>query len=107
MSLAAFGVRKPVVANLVMFAIIGAGIVFGLSLRREFFPESEARQISITAPYPGAAPDEVEQTLAVKIEDAVADLDDIKDPDDPDDAEDGYILGCQAKPTSPELEVEY
>lgn len=72
MSLAAFGVRKPVVANLVMFAIIGAGIVFGLSLRREFFPESEARQISITAPYPGAAPDEVEQTLAVKIEDAVA-----------------------------------
>ena len=26
---------------------------------------------------------------------------------DPDDAEDGYILGCQAKPTSPELEVEY
>jgi len=79
MSLAAFGVRKPVVANLVMFAIIGAGIVFGLSLRREFFPESEARQISITAPYPGAAPDEVEQTLAVKIEDAVADLDDIKE----------------------------
>jgi multidrug efflux pump subunit AcrB len=79
MSLAAFGVRKPVVANLVMFAIIGAGLVFGLTLRREFFPESEARQVVITAPYPGASPDEVEQTLAVKIEDAVADLDDIKE----------------------------
>ncbi|GAA4405683.1 ferredoxin--NADP reductase [Tsukamurella soli] len=26
---------------------------------------------------------------------------------DPDDAEDGYILGCQAKPTADELEVEY
>ncbi len=79
MSLAAFGVRKPVVANLVMFAIIGAGVVFGLSLRREFFPESEARQIVINAPYPGASPDEVERTLAIKIEDAVADLDDIKE----------------------------
>lgn len=79
MSLAAFGVRKPVVANLVMFAIIGAGVVFGLSLRREFFPESEARQVNILAPYPGAAPDEVEQTLAIKIEDAVADLDDVKE----------------------------
>jgi multidrug efflux pump subunit AcrB len=79
MSLAAFGVRKPVVANLVMFAIIGAGIIFGLSLRREFFPESEARTVIINAPYPGASPDEVEQTLAVKIEDAVADLDDVKE----------------------------
>lgn len=79
MSLAAFGVRKPVVANLVMFAIIGAGVVFGLSLRREFFPESEARQVVISAPYPGASPDEVERTLAIKIEDAVADLDDIKE----------------------------
>lgn len=79
MSLAAFGVRKPVVANLVMFAIIGAGVIFGLTLRREFFPESETRQISIVAPYPGASPDEVEQTLAIKIEDAVADLDDIKE----------------------------
>ena len=29
MSLATFGVRKHVVANLVMFALIGAGLIFG------------------------------------------------------------------------------
>jgi hypothetical protein len=27
--LAAFGVKKPVVANLVMFTIMGAGVIFG------------------------------------------------------------------------------
>lgn len=77
MSLAAFGVRRPVVANLVMFAIIGAGLVFGLGLRREFFPEIRSNMVSIFAPYPGATPDEVERALASKIEDALLDLRDV------------------------------
>ncbi|MEM7630345.1 MAG: efflux RND transporter permease subunit [Planctomycetota bacterium] len=79
MSLAAFGVRKPVVANLVMFAIIGAGLIFGLGLRKEFFPEVSPSQVLITAPYPGAAPDEVEEALAVKIEDQIRDIDDVEE----------------------------
>lgn len=79
MSLARFGVRKPVVANLVMFAIIGAGLIFGTGLRREFFPYVESRLITIMAPYPGAAPEEVEDALATKIEDTVADISDVKE----------------------------
>ncbi|MBL4591173.1 MAG: efflux RND transporter permease subunit [Phycisphaerales bacterium] len=79
MSLAAFGVRKHVVANLVMFALIGAGLIFGMTLRREFFPYIESRIVMITAPYPGAAPDEVESALAKKIEDKVADLTDVEE----------------------------
>ncbi len=79
MSLARFGVRKPVVANLVMFAIIGAGLIFGTSLRREFFPYVESRIITVVAPYPGAAPEEVEDALATKIEDKVADITSVKE----------------------------
>lgn len=79
MSLARFGVRKPVVANLVMFAIIGAGLIFGTGLRREFFPFVESRIITVVAPYPGAAPEEVEDALATKIEDTVADLTSVKE----------------------------
>ena len=79
MSLARFGVRKPVVANLVMFAIIGAGLIFGVGLRREFFPFVESRIITVMAPYPGAAPQEVEDALAAKIEDRVADLTGVKE----------------------------
>ena len=77
MSIPSFGVRRPVVANLVMFAIIGAGLIFGVGLRREFFPEIRPNQVLITAPYPGASPDEVEDALAIKIEDQIADLTDI------------------------------
>ncbi len=79
MSLARFGVKKHVVANLVMFAIIFAGIIFGTTLRREFFPYVAPRMVSVVAPYPGAAPEEIEDSLGVKIEDAVADLTGVKE----------------------------
>ncbi len=79
MSLPAFGVRKPVVANLLMFGLIAAGVVFGLGLRKEFFPEVRPNQVMVVAPYPGATPDEVEKSLATKIEDQLSDLRDIKE----------------------------
>jgi len=79
MSLAKFGVRKHVVANLVMFAIIFAGLAFGTTLKREFFPYVAPRMVSVIAPYPGAAPEEIEDSLGVKIEDAVADLTGVKE----------------------------
>ncbi len=78
MSLSRFGVRHPVPVNLLMIATIVAGFWCGLSLRREFFPESEPEQAIITMPYPGATAEEIEQTLAIKVEDALAGLDEIK-----------------------------
>ena len=77
MSLPAFGVRNPVIVNLVMFSIIGAGVIFGIKLRREFFPEVRPNLVMVMAPYPGASPQEIEDSLATKIEDQIADLDDI------------------------------
>jgi multidrug efflux pump subunit AcrB len=53
--------------------------VFGVGLQREFFPEVRPNLVTITAPYPGASPDEVEQALATKIEDAVDTLEDVKE----------------------------
>ncbi len=79
MSLASFGVKNPVVTNLVMFTIIGVGLVFGLSLTREFFPETRPNLVIVNAPYPGAAPDEVEDALTIKIEDRIADMSDVKE----------------------------
>ncbi len=79
MSLAKFGVRKHVVANLVMFALIFAGLIFGINLKREFFPYVAPRMVSVIAPYPGAAPEEIENALAIKIEDAVSDITGVKE----------------------------
>jgi multidrug efflux pump subunit AcrB len=79
MSLISFGVQRPVVSNLVMFAIIAGGLLFGLTLRKEFFPEVRPTQVLVFAPYPGASPEEVEKSLVKKIEDRVADLDDVEE----------------------------
>ncbi|MFG0330475.1 MAG: efflux RND transporter permease subunit [Phycisphaerales bacterium] len=74
---ASFGVRHPVPANLLMWAIIVAGLIFGLSLRREMFPEIRADRALIVAPYPGASPKEIEESVVKKIEDRIADLDEV------------------------------
>jgi len=79
MSLARFGVNKPVPVNLLMAALIIGGLGFGLNLRKEFFPESDPTQVLVTLPYPGASPEEIEETMAIKVEDAIANLDEVKD----------------------------
>ncbi|MDX1682128.1 MAG: efflux RND transporter permease subunit [Phycisphaeraceae bacterium] len=77
MSLPAFGVRRPVPVNLLMMALLIAGLASGWTLRREFFPESDPEQAIITLQYPGASPEQIEQTLAIKVEDKLAELDEI------------------------------
>lgn len=79
MSIITFGVRRPVVSNLVMLAIIVAGLLFGVRLRKEFFPEVSPTQVLVMAPYPGASPEEVEKSLAKKIEDRIADIDNVEE----------------------------
>lgn len=79
MNLWTFGVRNPVAANLILATLAIGGIIFGLSLRKEFFPEVRPNQVIVAAPYPGATPDEVERSLATKIEDRVRDLRGVKE----------------------------
>lgn len=78
-SLVRFGVNQPVPVNLLMVGFIIAGIVAGLSLRREFFPESTPEQALISLPYPGATPEEIESDLARKVEDALDNITEIKE----------------------------
>ena len=77
MSPAEFGVRKPVPANLLMVALLLGGLFAGVSLRKQFFPEVDPENAVIRIVYPGASPEEVEETMAIKIEDAVFDLDEV------------------------------
>lgn len=79
MSLASFGVRHPVPVNLLTAVLLVGGFFLSTQLRREFFPETQPDQAVISLPYPGAAPEEVEETLAIKVEDAVADLDEVEE----------------------------
>ena len=74
MSLPRFSVKNPVPVNLVMMAILLFGAWSAMTLRREFFPDVTPSRASVSLPYPGASPEEVEDALAIKVEDALAEL---------------------------------
>ena len=70
--------RNPVAANLLMLVIIAVGIGSASNLQRAMMPALEINRIIITVPYPGAAPEEVELGVILKIEESINDLDGIK-----------------------------
>jgi len=65
---------NPVAANLLMVCILVVGFAIALNLKKEMFPTTIINQVSITMAYPGAAPDEVEKGLCIKLEDAISGL---------------------------------
>jgi multidrug efflux pump subunit AcrB len=69
---------NPVAANLLMIIIMVVGLASALTIQRAMFPALEIDMISITVPYPGAAPEEVEKGVIEKIEEAINDVEGIK-----------------------------
>ena len=63
-----------VAANLLMLFIIVAGVISSLSLRKQSTPEFEQNVVNISVPYLGAAPQEVEEGVVIKIEEAIQDV---------------------------------
>lgn len=65
-------VRNPVAANLLMFVMIFAGGWVTLpNLRQEEFPPIEPEAVSIVVEYRGASPAEVEESICIRIEEAI------------------------------------
>ena len=67
-----------VAANLLMFMIIVAGVLSAFSIRKETQPEFELNTIMVDVAYLGAGPEEVEEGVVVKIEQAVQNIEGIK-----------------------------
>ena len=67
-----------VAANLLMIMIIVGGLITVGTIRKETNPDLEFNMIQVRVPYLGAAPQEVEEGVILKIEDAIQDLVGIK-----------------------------
>ena len=67
-----------VAANLLMAFIMVSGLLTILSIRMEVFPELSIDMITITVPYLGASPDDVENGVVLRVEEAVGGVDGIK-----------------------------
>ncbi len=70
--------RNPVAANLLMVMLIVSGAFATFSVTQEVFPEFSLDMVTIEVPYLGAAPQEVETAVCVRIEEAIQGIDGIK-----------------------------
>jgi multidrug efflux pump subunit AcrB len=75
--LIAWFIRNHVAANLLMLFLIGMGIFSGFTIRKQTTPDYALDTVEISVSYPGAAPQEVEQGVVVRIEEAIGDIEGI------------------------------
>jgi len=76
--LIAWFAKNNVAANLLMILLVVGGIFSAFSIQKQVFPSFEIDVISVRVPYLGAAPQEVEEGVLLKIEEAIKDLEGIK-----------------------------
>ncbi|QDU47654.1 Multidrug resistance protein MdtB [Symmachiella dynata] len=77
-SIIRWAVSNSPAMNTLMIGVLLMGSASLFMMRREVFPEFEMEVILITVPYPGASPDEVEEGICQKIEEAVHSITGIK-----------------------------
>ena len=86
-SVAGTGERRGVVAafsynsvagNLVMAVLLIGGLISALGLTAQIFPTLDPGIISITVPYPGATPSEVEEGITRRVEEATLGIDGVE-----------------------------
>lgn len=70
--------HNPVAANLLMVLIFAVGIASYFTIQRQMFPSVEINYINVRAVYPGASPQEIEESVMIKIEESLKDVTEIK-----------------------------
>ena len=66
---------NPVAANLMMAIFITGGFISLTSMHKEEFPNIEPGIVQIQIPYLGAAPEEVEEAVCIRVEEAIEGVD--------------------------------
>jgi multidrug efflux pump subunit AcrB len=76
--LIAWFVDNPVAANLLMLIMVAGGLLALPQILKEEFPNIETDYVQITVPYRGAAPEEVESGVCIRIEEAIEGIEGIR-----------------------------
>lgn len=71
--------RNRVFANILLLTVVMVGIMAGIMIVKESFPSMEKDSISISMSYPGADPEEVEEGISRKLEDAMERIEGVKE----------------------------
>ena len=76
--LIAWFARNSVAANLLMIVLIVGGLLSAVTIKKQIFPTFEINSVIVRVPYLGAAPQEVEEGILIKVEEAIKDIEGIK-----------------------------
>jgi len=71
-------VNNPVASNLLMAVLLIGGIVGTVQIGKESWPSVKPNFVEVTVNYLGAGPEEVEERIVIRIEEAIYDLEGIK-----------------------------
>lgn len=69
--------ENHVAANLLMLSLIAGGIWSVITIKKEIQPSIDPNLVTISVPYLGASPAEVEEGVLVKVEEAIQDIEGI------------------------------
>ncbi len=64
-------VKYPILANILIGLTVIGGVVSFVNTKKSFFPTQKDRRINISVAYPGASPQEMEEGVTLKIEEAI------------------------------------
>jgi len=70
--------RNGVAANLLAFIVAAGGFFVTAGIKMELFPEFSLDRVIVAVPYPGAAPEDVEEGICIRIEEQIQDLQGIR-----------------------------
>ncbi|MEL6507330.1 MAG: efflux RND transporter permease subunit, partial [Pseudomonadota bacterium] len=70
--------RNSVAANLLMFACVVIGLFAFRDINREVFPSAKVPFVDISVTWLGADPQQVEEQIVLRIEEAIDNLDGVK-----------------------------
>ena len=71
-------IDNPVISNLLMILIFLAGFITISNIKMEVFPGLELDVVAISVVYPGAAPEDVEKSVCIPIEESIFGISGIK-----------------------------
>lgn len=74
MNLARFSVKRPVTAGIISVALFVLGFFYLIKMPVSLYPDVSIPFISVTVPYPGASPEQIESAIVKPIEAEVAGL---------------------------------
>jgi len=77
--LIAWFVCNPVAANLLFGFLIVAGLVSLIRIPLEVFPDIDPDLVTVQVVYPGASPEEVEDAILLRLEEAIADVEGVEE----------------------------